>query len=618
MKTSPKNRGIGKKNGDAWRKRTERSEYMKGLIEMVVGQCERCLGLYEKDIVKTHFNGRYGVLTIYFDKDECGKCGKNKYVKYSTKTSELDRWCTNKLCDGERYTLDLGPNDEPAGITHVGHVPRGSDVKITPTVKYTEEYHNPMIEAAHIGGFSLAKVLYKLVVGDPETTGVIPTNVYDGEWWWVFESGFHRWTRDRGGMKFHLKLLSVITDSYSQLKANIDNEMVKCLIDDFIVRCNSRNMRETLVKDCCITFHDSTFLEKLDMAQHLIGMENGVFDLDRDLFRPGRPEDYITLTTGRTFDETVLSKGDDHPVMKYVLQFFADVLVHPEVINMVLSSVILSLHGASNLHKFFLWVGVGSNGKSKLSNLFRKCLGSYTVTMPVNVFTAKRIEYGKACPELTRTKNTRVVFLQEPNPNETLNMGIIKEVTGGDSMFTRGLYSSGAEIQCRWTPILMCNVLPNVTDTSHGAWRRLIAVDFPTLFTNTPTERHHKKLDLTIDSKIESWADAFMTYMLVTYKQYAGRGLVIPSSVTNTTEEYHSESDFYTEFVNEKMVKTDLYNDFVNWSDLWNTFYAWFKVAYGVQHLPKKSEARKKFQTILNGGLKFHGWLIPQPCSSMK
>ena len=58
-----------------------------------------------------------------------------------------------------------------------------------------------------------------------------------------------------------------------------------------------------------------------------------------------------------------------------------------------------------------------------------------------------------------------MVFISEPSHNETLNLGIVKEITGGDAMFTRGLYEEGQEIQCRFTPVLLCNVLPNVTDT---------------------------------------------------------------------------------------------------------------------------------------------------------
>ena len=133
--------------------------------------------------------------------------------------------------------------------------------------------------------------------------------------------------------------------------------------------------------------------------------------------------------------------------LSHCAQFIKDVLVDDEVIDMLISATCMSLHGDTQLHKLFLWVGCGSNGKSKLASLFRMALGDLSVTIPVTVFTQKRIEYGKACPELQHTKGQRVVFISEPSHNETLNLGIVKEVTGGDAMFTHGLYEEGGEIQ---------------------------------------------------------------------------------------------------------------------------------------------------------------------------
>jgi hypothetical protein len=49
-----------------------------------------------------------------------------------------------------------------------------------------------------------------------------------------------------------------------------------------------------------------------------------------------------------------------------------------------------------------------------------------------------------------------VVFISEPSHNETLNLGIVKEVTGGDAMYTRGLYEDGGEMQCVFPLSFFC------------------------------------------------------------------------------------------------------------------------------------------------------------------
>jgi phage/plasmid-associated DNA primase len=215
------------------------------------------------------------------------------------------------------------------------------------------------------------------------------------------------------------------------------------------------------------------------------------------------------------------------------------------------------------------------------------------------VFTQKRIEYGKACPELQRTANRRVVFISEPSHNETLNMGIVKEITGGDSMFTRGLFEGGREIQCRFLPILLCNVLPDITDNSDGTWRRLVSMPFPTSFKEhpNPSIQHEKRLDPDLDTKIERWADAFLTHMLTTeYQVHSEGSLVIPLSVQAHTANYMAESDFYREYFTERVTHTSCFTNTLSWTQVWTDFFHWYKRAHGWEYMPKKIEARKRFE----------------------
>ena len=143
------------------------------------------------------------------------------------------------------------------------------------------------------------------------------------------------------------------------------------------------------------------------------------------------------------------------------------------------------------------------------------CFGEYTCSIPVSLFTNKRGVSSAAAPELARTRGRRVAFISEPSHNETLNMGIVKELTGGDPVYVRELYKNGSELTPSFLPILLCNVLPSVTDTSHGAWRRIITIDFKTTFTENPKLPNEKPLNIHIHSDMECWADVFATYMCV-------------------------------------------------------------------------------------------------------
>ena len=401
-----------------------------------------------RHIERMQYNGRYQKLTIMLkSKVDVCICGKDKRIIYDVRSGELVRMCGSHLCPVQIYSIDMTDIDRPI-MTEIGTAKNmGIEAAVHLNVKTTSAYQNPMVEAATERGLKLAKVLKKLQANEV----VYPSDVYDGKNWWYYED--HIWKMDRSNFHIHETIVRTIERDYKHLMETTDEKtMVVPVLKSLIEDTNKRQFRDTLVKDCAITFYDQDFLKSLNTKTNLVACKNGVYDFSTGEFRNGNPKDYLTLSTQRTFLTGLLSPHEclSRPyqtILRECRDFIKEVLSEQAVIDMMLSALCLSLHGDTMLHKFFLWVGCGSNGKSKLANLFRASLGDYSITIPVSVFTQKRIEYGRACPELQRTKGRRVVFISEPSHNETLNLGIIKEVTGGDAMYTRGLYEDGGEMQ---------------------------------------------------------------------------------------------------------------------------------------------------------------------------
>ena len=52
---------------------------------------------------------------------------------------------------------------------------------------------------------------------------------------------------------------------------------------------------------------------------------------------------------------------------------------------------------------------------------------------------------GAACPEMARTRGKRFVFVEEPDVNETLNVGEMKEITGNDKIDKAEVYKEPFE-----------------------------------------------------------------------------------------------------------------------------------------------------------------------------
>ena len=80
-----------------------------------------------------------------------------------------------------------------------------------------------------------------------------------------------------------------------------------------------------------------------------------------------------------------------------------------------------------------------------------------------------------------------------------------------------------------------------------------------------------------------------------------------------STTKYQQDSDFYQEFAEEKLSK-GVPTDVAKWADVWMSFVSWFKACHGAEHLPKKLEARGKFETdVFRAKLEkgtWKGWLL--------
>jgi phage/plasmid-associated DNA primase len=57
------------------------------------------------------------------------------------------------------------------------------------------------------------------------------------------------------------------------------------------------------MRECKEVFYDENFIRNLDKNPWLIGFKNGVYDLKVNMFRPGIPEDYLSLQMPIEFSE---------------------------------------------------------------------------------------------------------------------------------------------------------------------------------------------------------------------------------------------------------------------------------------------------------------------------
>ena len=98
--------------------------------------------------------------------------------------------------------------------------------------------------------------------------------------------------------------------------------------------------------------------------------------------------------------------------------------------------------------------------------------------MNVAALCSKRGSSTQADPELAMLRGKRIVIFQEPTKDEPMNVGKLKEWTGGDAIQTRELYKGPIKFkpQAKW--FLICNDIPEVPSDDDGTWRRIRVCDF--------------------------------------------------------------------------------------------------------------------------------------------
>ena len=186
--------------------------------------------------------------------------------------------------------------------------------------------------------------------------------------------------------------------------------------------------------------------------------------------------------------------------------------------------------------KFHIWTGCGGNGKSKLIELFRMGFGDYCCTLPVSLITQSRGRAEGATPALAQTKGKRFACFQEPEGTESINVGLMKELSGGDTLMARGLHKDPIEFKPQFKMVLTCNVLPDINASDRGTWRRVRAVEFKSVFTDQPdpNDEFQFQIDEQLDEKMETWKEPFMFLLLKEHGRYKTEGITEPDAVSYT------------------------------------------------------------------------------------
>ena len=313
-----------------------------------------------------------------------------------------------------------------------------------------------------------------------------------------------------------------------------------------------------------------------DANRHKFAFDNCLFDLDKKEFRPIEHTDYITITAGYDYVENPSKAEYINTLLETIASNVVDGEGNSGISDLQYLKNILSstLYGLNKRREFYIFTGTGANGKSLISDaLMKPALGEYYKTMSANYYTKSDHSANCATPELADKQYCRALFSSEPEAEEKLQVAKIKSITGLENIPARQLYQTGFEYKPAFTPIMLCNDIPEFSKTDKAVNQRVKIIPFKRKFVNNPTLPHERQINYNLVKELDTLEvrQAFIWILIDNYKTMDR--CAISSSCKTTTDEFIDNNNPILEFIEGKVHKgvngsvqcKDMYNAYVQY-----------------------------------------------------
>ena len=477
---------------------------------------------------------------------------------------------------------------------------------------YIEQTLQTMILKDKVAEFDLAVVLYQLFKDQ-----FVCVSIKNNQW---FEYKNHKWNEIDSGSTLRLliskkmhdiycakshELIEVITKKENN-DENTENLKTRSLkLGDICILLKTTSWKNNIMREAKELFYDKEFMNKLDSNVYLLCFNNYVIDFKNKIHRKGKPDDFISKSTNIDYiPYNVLTSSckssinnNYETIIKEINKFMDELFPDQELRRYMWEHLASTLIGTNDNHTFNIYTGSGCNGKSKLVELMSRCLGDYKATVPITLITQSRNCIGSTSPEIVALMGVRYAVMQEPSKGDTINEGIMKEITGGDPIQGRALFKDSVTFTPQFKLVVCTNVLFDINTNDDGTWRRIRICDFMSKFNEAPYENEDKfpksnfpyqyLIDKKIDEKFTVWAPVLAS-MLVNIV-YETEGIVNDVKiVTSVSDKYREGQDYLTEFAKEKISRKR--DRSIKKTEIMEEFKKWYINQYGRNNIPNGKE----------------------------
>lgn len=226
------------------------------------------------------------------------------------------------------------------------------------------------------------------------------------------------------------------------------------------------------------------------------------------------------------------------------------------------------LTGRTSEECFWLAFGSGRNGKGVFTETLLALLGDYARQSDPQTFLTRDHGDTKARDDLADLVGIRFTPASEIRLGRTLDVALLKSLTGRDHIRCRHLWENGFTFLPQFKLIISCNHKPQIPETTPAMWDRIQLIPFTVYI--PPAER-----DKALKDKLLAELPGILAWAVQGCLEWERNGLQTPKAVLRATGSYAEDEDILGDFLRTRCTFSsiarvavgELYRDYMAWCE---------------------------------------------------
>ena len=269
-----------------------------------------------------------------------------------------------------------------------------------------------------------------------------------------------------------------------------------------------------------------------DGSLDLLGVGNGVLDLDRGKLLEASPDQLVSTHLSTFYDSQATSADWDG--------FLAEITGADPDYQQFLQEHFGVMLGGRNYSELFTFLhGSQDSGASTFIRMILDIFGPYGLAADPKTF--QRHRPGATRGDLAEFDGKRLVAVTEWPKGFPMDPHSIKQLSGRDPISVRRPRKGMVEINPTWSVAIACDALPRFEpDTTSNIWRHVLVLPFQRLTTGRDDEWDRRLASPEAHMAILAW-------LVAGYRAYFTRPshvpIQLPNAVTQATADYRARHD---------------------------------------------------------------------------